>query len=196
MTTQWQKKLDKKGIQVYTAKHPTSPYDRYKAIMEVEGALSHYVALLQDVENYKNWMHTTVTSKLIKQSSVVDNIAYISTRAFPAKDRDYYAKITLHQNDDHSVVSSWNCCNDYPINTSCIRLRDFSSTVKLLPNNQKNRIVFIFEGHADPGGIVPHTIVNRFLIDIPFNTLLRARKMVGDGKYSDPVSYIEDYATT
>lgn len=173
-TKTWLLSKNSKGIEIYTRPHQASDYRAYKAQMLIEGSMSPFLAVFEDVSAYKNWMHTTIISELVEQPSSDVKHIYMVNRNFPIKDRDYYAELTTSRSKA-GVYVKWNLL-DMPTEDGRVRVKKLDVTISLEPKPD-NSFLISLQGHFEPGGLVPAALANAFITDVPFNTFLKIRKM-------------------
>lgn len=190
----WSLKVNKRNIKVYTKPHDESAYHWYKAETETELPMSYFVRLFKDVENYKNWMHTTITSECVEDVSETEKVIYMRNHNFPIKDRDYYARISFEQNPETLQTSAtWKLEHQYAENPDTVRLKKLDLNLAMTPSADREKMRIEFTGHFEPGGLVPDWLANAFITEVPFKTLANAHKKVKQKKYQAPVAFIQDY---
>lgn len=190
----WSLKLHKKNIKVFTKPHPTSSFDCYRAEMESPLPMSYYVSLFKDIDNYKNWMHTTIISECVEDISDFEKVIYMCNRNFPIKDRDYYARIAFSQDPETlQIDANWKLETQYPAKKNRVRLNSLDVNMRMIPSSDRKKMKLEFEGHFEPEGLVPDWLANAFITEVPYKTLLNASKQVKKKKYQTPVTFIEDY---
>ena len=172
----WELKRDKQGILVYTAES-SSGYDMFRAEMIIHANVHGLVYLVKDVAHAHEWMKDVAQVELISEISKSEWTTWSAIgMPWPVDDRDV---VTLQE------LSSKN--NEIRI--------DISSDPDLIPNKEDHvrlkkatgfwsfqqlkdgQVKVTYEFESDPEGI-PAWIVNMFLVDSPFNTLLNMRSKV------------------
>src|ERR1700758_430228 len=72
----WTIKKEEDGIAIYTRKAPNSCFKELKAVFYLKTSLSSIVALVDDWENYSNWVYKCGQSSILKKVSDKELIHY------------------------------------------------------------------------------------------------------------------------
>ncbi|MEP6746555.1 MAG: START domain-containing protein [Bacteroidota bacterium] len=181
----WELKLDKDGIKVYTKKTDKSPFKAVKTVCAVNSSLTSLTAVLLDIKNSADWVYATKTISLLKQLSVSELVYYSEIQVpWPVVNRDFIVQLIVSQDPKTKTVSVvGNNKPDYlPANTNIIRIQHSYSKwlITPLPNGQV-KIEYILE--VDPGGTVPAWLINMFATKGPFETFKKLREEVKKPAY-------------
>ncbi len=177
----WKLAKLKDGIEIYTRSVESSKIKEYKVITTITAEPKKLVEILMDVDSYTNWMAFVKETYLIDMPSKEEFYVYTEVKVpWPFKNRDDITK---------SVVSYDSLTGSYTV--------DIYLEPEYLP--EKEGIVRMYEGgglwrftplgdgeteafhrfRADPGGNIPAWIVNMFLVDGPYKTMLGLKRFVG-----------------
>lgn len=183
---QWELKRDKKGIKVFTSPVKGSPYRAVKAEMTIKGKSSSLVALIQDVDNCPAWADLCKKSNMFKHISPQEQYIYTyNDIPFPIKDRDVLAQVQWQQNPaSYKVSMTSKATTGLMEKTKAVRIENAISQWHFTP--QKNGLVLVENfAHIDPNGPTPASITNLLLIDSPYKTMIKMRKIIESGQYKN-----------
>ena len=68
----WELKKDENGILIYSRSVKDSRYKELKAVFDLPGTYDQLRAILNDVNNYKTWVYSTVASHLVERKSATE----------------------------------------------------------------------------------------------------------------------------
>ena len=74
----------------------------------------------------------------------------------------------------------------YPVDPTLVRMRDFYGNWTFRPLDD-GTVHVTMQGRADPGGTLPHAIVNLLIHDTPFQTLRGLRRVIVQPRYQQSV---------
>lgn len=76
-----------------------------------------------------------------------------------------------------------------------IRMTYFKSHYILTPISE-NEVKIVFQSHADPAGDLPQSIINMFLNDTPYKTLLNIRNIVENPNFKKKyLNHVEEFTS-
>ena len=88
-TTEWKLEKNENGIKVYTRKTDEFPIKEFKAIVTLNTDLNTLIKILDNVEDYPNWMKDCTYAKTIKQVNENERYDYATAHVpWPLTDRD------------------------------------------------------------------------------------------------------------
>ena len=91
--SEWGIEKNKNGIRVYTRKTDASPIKEFKAITMIDASFKTLVKILDDSDNYSNWIANCDFSKTLKKVSDGERIDYAKIKVpWPLSDRDMISK--------------------------------------------------------------------------------------------------------
>lgn len=188
----WTLSKDQDGIKIYTSATPGYDVKGVKAELEFDGTVPQLIAVVMDVANYKNWVYSCAQSRILKQVSKTELIYYHITDApWPATDRDLVSRFTAKRINENSVEITSGHLPDYmPVQPEYVRVKRTEAAWKFtqLPGGKVKAEYHLF---IDPGGSVPAWMMNLFITDGPYQTMLKMRKEVKKEKYAK--AKMEDY---
>lgn len=187
--TEWEVSLEKDAIRVWTRKIDDSKFKEYKGEMLVKTTMSSLLAVLDDVDNQKNWMHDCTVSSRLKTISKTEGINYfVQTAPWPVTDRDIIVKYKLSKDEKTNVVTiEMTGLKDYiPEKEDYVRVPRFKGQWVFTPLG-KGIIKVVYQAHSETGGSVPASIANSASTDIPYNTLMGLKKEIEKPIYKNAV---------
>ena len=96
-TEDWKLEKDKDKIQVYSRRLSNSKLSELKIECTMPGTQSQLVALLSDINNYKDVIYKMKSARLVKRISETELIYYgVSALPWPVSDRDMTVRLTFN----------------------------------------------------------------------------------------------------
>lgn len=186
-TSEWTESKRKKGVQVLIRPFANSNIDEFLGRTEIDATISQVVAILVDPASCKTLYHeckelTTVSGT--EKKSVV----YVRNGApWPVNDRDVLMDRSFEQNDKTlATVMKMKRTESVskPVPSGVTRMDAFEGVWRIVPlANGKLKVEY--QAHFEPGGSVPQSVINLVLTDTPYETLLKLRKLVEEGKHKE-----------
>lgn len=177
--TEW--KLEKTGndIKVYTRQSEGSSIKEFKAVTIVTANMKSLESLIENVSDYLHWQTNIATAKILKQVNETEQYIYYTTDLpWPMTDRDIviFSKKTV--NADGSIRYNFLSKPDYITgNDDFLRIKNAKGMWQLTPQGN-DKIEIIYQFYGDPAGSIPGSIINMFIVDGPYNTLVNLKKKV------------------
>ncbi|NLN74643.1 MAG: START domain-containing protein [Bacteroidales bacterium] len=176
----WKFEFDKNGIKVWTRKTDISKFKEFKSEAIIKSNIGSILYVFDDVDNFTNWVYNCTKAKLVKKESPFRGVVYVELKMpWPVTNRDMVYRYVMTQNKRTKVVTVTFTSiidNSIPTNGN-VRMTDAKSTYVLTPLDA-NRVKIEFYSLADPAGSIPKSIVNMFIRDTPYQTLLKLRGIV------------------
>jgi START domain-containing protein len=182
----WELRKDKESILVYTRNVDESKFQEFKGITKIKTSLNSLVTLLEDTSTCKNWVYKCLSEETIKTVSLNEKFIYLVSDASPLKNRDAIIHVTRTQDPKTKKVTyTRKGVPDFiPEKKGMVRVPLIDGLWTLEPV-ENNYIVVTYQLISDPGGNIPSFLANYFVIDAPFETLLKLRSEVENRKYQD-----------
>lgn len=184
-TNPWKLGKDQNGIKVYTRHVDGYSIDELKAELIVKAPMNAIVAVITDVDNYKNWIYACSTSSILKKISETEQYQYqVNDIPYPFSDRDIAIHFKIWEDPvTKKVFTSSTAEADYiPAKSGLVRIPVFIGGYEMTP--LANGEVFIsYQLRLDPGGSIPDWMVNIFIVKGPYESTLKLREMVESKKY-------------
>ena len=178
----WKLKREKNGISIYVREQAYSPLKEYKARAVIAHPIHLVSEFLSDLERHPEWVFRCTDLTIIEDQGE-QKAKYHTTYdiPWPIKDRDLTVKavITHHAGGKKIESLSENIILDYPVEKGVIRMPGYREWV-ILEEIDSTNTLFIAEGYADPGGTVPAWLVNMFLVDGIYDSVIKTREKLLD----------------
>ena len=176
----WTMRKHKNGIKVYTKTTDDKNLNYYKLTTTFIGNLEDVVQMVIDFDNYSKWVKDCESSQILKKES--DNIIIYYSKfktPWPANDRDFVNKVQIARNGEEEVnITSSPADYSYPENEGVVRVTNFQDHWKIT-RLENDSISMELEGYYDPGGSIPQWIVNLFMVDGPYSSVLKIKEKAG-----------------
>ncbi len=176
----WKLSKDKNGIQVFTRSIEGTKFKEYKTLSEVDATPEDLLAILVDVESYTEWMAHVEVAEILKTEG--EDRFYVYTEVgvpWPFDNRDEVTLSVVKRKEDSAEITiEITIIPDYvPEKKGIVRMISGRGKWIFTPiENGKTKIYHRFGG--DPGGSIPAWIVNIFLVDSPYKTMLALQERV------------------
>ena len=198
----WRLDKDENGIKIYTRAVQGSAIREIKGELVLDCSLDSIMAVFDDIPAFPRWNHQCTKAVPLKRVSATERYHYQNINMpFPVADRDLLIHSKISQKGEQVYVrlnavadfcksSSLDKCT--AINQSKnIMVKRLNGLYQLTPTaDGKTQVVWT--QHTEPAGKIPNWLVNRLLIDVPFNTLSKLRKQVKLEKYQKAVLKRDD----
>ena len=182
----WKEIKNSKGIVISTSKVDGSPFKAVRGEMIVKASVASLFALIEDMSACSDWAAMCKEAKLVERLSASESYVYIYNNIpFPVKDRDVYTHVVWTLDAITKGLSMTSIASDGGTpKTKAVRIEDAVSQWHFTPNSDGTTTVENF-AHIDPNGPTPAWLTNMMLVSAPFNTMIKMRKIVESGAYSD-----------
>jgi hypothetical protein len=174
----WELKKSENGIKVYTRKDKVTGNVEFKAITEIETTIEALIKVFKDVNAYTKWMADTKKSKILKKVDSNKQYIYIEAESpWPFQNRDMilFQKITKTKNG--TKIEIIGKPNYIPYKKGITRIEKVIGSWKFI-QLQNNKIKIIYQFMADPGLNIPDWVINLFIVDGPYKTLMNLKSIV------------------
>jgi len=176
----WKLELDKQGIKVYTSKRSDTKILGVKAETVIgQASFDAFKNVLFDVEHLDEWVGESKSSEVLKEVSSEEKIYRMVLKVpFPFKDRDMVQHISVaDESKDYLKVLLVNQPDYVPEFAKAVRMpvADGYWEFKRL---QADDFQVTMQFDSDPGGEIPAWLINMFIVQSPYNTLLNLRDKV------------------
>ena len=190
---EWKLRKDKESILVYTRNVAERKFQEFKGITKIKTTLNSLVALLEDSDSCENWVYKCLNEVTIKTISPYEKYNYLVSDGSPLKDRDSILHIIRTQDPETKIVryKRKGVPNFIPEKKGRVRvpLIDCLWTLEPVGNNY---VIVTYRLIIDPGGYVPSFLANYFVVDAPFETLLKLRNEVQNIKYQNISNLVDE----
>ena len=183
----WELIKKDQGIRVYSKSGISGELIEIKAISHINSALKPFVALMNDVENFKNWMHATQEAKIIQREGPYHYTYYmLSDLPWPARDRDVVLNLRIYKAEANRAVyiQSRNVRGVINEKDGVRRIQSVQTSWRFIPKNN-GRIRIVFQTKIKPNVQLPEWLAKKVYHIGPYHTILNMRKMIRDEKYRE-----------
>ncbi len=179
----WNLALSKKGIDVYTRKPANAKMKEFKAETHLNAAPDKILTVILDAENYKNWMANVEEGQLIKKENDSTYLIHSAVgMPWPFDDRyEITRTVVLTDSLPNTIICKVTVLKEniegFEENENDVRIVDGYGYWRLEDDgNGGTNVIYSF--YADPAGNLPKGIVNMFIEESPYKTLLNLKSMV------------------
>ena len=177
-TEGWKLAKDKQDIQIYTHQMANSNLKEFKAHTFIKTSVEKVIVTLQDVDNFYKWMVHVKNSKLLKKISEDESYVYTEAKLpWPFSNRDIINHINVYWSEEKDTATLViKGIPDYiPEKEGIVRMHTSEGVWNISKaNNDFVNIEYKYSG--DPGGSIPSWVVNMFIVDGPYKTLINMRE--------------------
>lgn len=176
---EWVLEKDEEGIKVYTRKPEGSNFKEYKAEAIMHGTLDDFKDIVMNVEDYPD-VYSNVETAMLLEASDTTLIYYMTTDVpWPVKDRDAIISVKLRRNAEEDLLEIF-------VNALPGYLEEKRGYVRIRKTQGKWNVKLLNDGtlkvhlrmHAEPSGSIPSWLVNRFIVDGPYEDFSNIREIL------------------
>ena len=176
----WKLTKDKDGIRVYQSEVKGSNYKSIKVECTLEGTFDKLMAILNDVNQHKNWVYNNKASSLLKRISPTEFYYYSETSLpWPMTNRDAVVHLRMTKDSLNRFVKVVATAEPTYMPQKSGKVRVPQSNVQwyvTMPSAKTIHIIYTFE--ADPGGSVPAWLVNSFADKGPYESFKKLGQLL------------------
>jgi len=182
----WVLSKTKDGVEIFTQKTENSAFKSFKARMVVKGTVESFVAVLQDIDALPEWGYNIKNARLLERTGDTIQIYYAEASVpFPFSNRDgIYLNRFIWNGKSRQLQVDIELLPEYlPVTDKLVRVKGNGDwLVNVLPDDN---LELIFRMQVDPGGGVPAWLVNAFIEDTPYVTMVNVREMMNKANYRE-----------
>ena len=191
----WTIKKEEDGIALYTRTADKSSLKELKAVFYIKTSLSSIIALIDDRENYSQWVYKCGKSAILKKISETQQVHYQTVIVpWPLDNRDFVITTSLSQDETTKVITikSSEIPNFIPNVKGFVRIQLLEASWVLTP--LKDGIVGVeYRLLVNPSGSIPAWVANLVVTEGPFNSMVKFKEWVMKPKYqAAKVSFIKE----
>jgi hypothetical protein len=172
----WELKREREGVTIYTRESPDSPLKEYRVSAIHNFPMEELYKMSIDLESRPKWVIHCTGLEII--DTVDGRIRYHTSYAvpWPFLDRDLVVEEELvYKGPDSAHLLTRSIYLDYPLGDGMVRMPRYREEV-FFEKIDACRTRFRAEGFADPGGSVPAWLVNMFLVDGIYDSVISTRE--------------------
>lgn len=167
---EWELQKEGKGIKVYTRELSYSPIKEFRASCIIHTSNKNLISTLNEIENYPSWVSSVSYAKSINIKSGI-GMYYQLDLPWPIKDRDLAMSMYQIDSKNSTILTLESISNMVDANNDFIRMTQVVGTWKVTSIDDNSCIV-TYQFLGDPAGDLPSWVINMFLIEGPFETLI------------------------
>ncbi|MFO8236457.1 MAG: START domain-containing protein [Bacteroidales bacterium] len=183
---EWKLIKDSERIKVYIKKQSkNNNYVNIRATTKSKGSLEIFGAIMQDVPNYDQWMHSVKKTTVVEKKSDYHFSYYMLTDfPWPAKDRDVVLDMQFEWVPEENIFTthSKNVNGAIPEKEDIIRIEEVNASYAFT-RLKNNRIRIEYKGKINPGVNLPEWLKEKVYQIAPYNTLKNLREYAQESKY-------------
>ena len=189
-TSEWELKKDKKEIKVFTKQSDNSDYFSFKAISLITTNTQSLVNLMRDMSAMDSWLETCRDPIVVSEPDGASRVIHMKNDSpfFLISDRDLVLLQRFHRVSDEVVmIDLIDHGND--VEKADGHVRATFNGHWMFTKISDTEIEVEYQGLTDPKGSVPSSMSNLVVLDVPFNTLRKIRKILHNNKtkYDSPI---------
>lgn len=158
----WELLESKEDIKLYKHPWPYRGINTFKVDVILNAPLDEILSIIVDINSYRQWVPNCQKAKVLKKMNDGSFIYYLAADLpWPAMNRDWVNKLTIHHDADNNYVEATFTAVDnfYPKSDQYIRVTDHIAHWILIPiGPAKTRS--IWQWHTDPGGRLPGWLID------------------------------------
>jgi hypothetical protein len=176
----WQLKKNKNGIKVYTKTSENSPIKEVKCITNFNSTLSGLVAFIKDIPAHTQYIYKCKSAFVIRHVNDTNLYYYHETETpWPVVNRYGVINYKIYQNKNTKqiTINSVGVLGIYPKQNNKVEVEKLIGYWIFTPlsNGTVNGEYYLF---LNPGGEIPSWIINFFVTDGPYLTILKMKDLL------------------
>jgi uncharacterized protein YndB with AHSA1/START domain len=183
---EWRPGLERDGIRVELAAVPGSAVQAVRATMQVPAPAAQVYALLKDPAQRPRWEDNCTQGRAQEVPGEREPLQYFRYHMpWPVSDRDVLERVTPGEDAAAGVfvLHSTATTGLMPAQPGLVRVTvsDAEWTVQAQPGGGTELTLV---AHVEPGGPMPAWLINRMLVDSPYQSFVNLRRLLaaGNGK--------------
>lgn len=175
----WVKETKEDGIQAYSRIKEGKEYYEFRTVFTTKTTVYKAKKLITDIDNLKNWLPSTLDSKLLEKVSDTEFYGYTVTDApWPASNRDLVFKMTVKRHSSSSYTITLKGDSDYyPLQSDKVRVKEYLAVWKIELKGD-NLIEIDYTASFDPGSTYPNWLIKNSMIEARIETSLNFRNQL------------------
>jgi len=174
--TQWRLAKEKDGIKVFLPVKNNGTLQEFKVTGTIDKTPAQILAKLKDAKTYPLWIAQISDAKVIKSYNANRFVVWYKI-AMPTgfRDRDVVVENSIEYLDGGKIkVNLSSKPLDYPKQDGMLRIVVAHGYWLLIPQGSKTKVTYEF--HYDPQINLPTWLVNKFMVEKPYQTLVNLNK--------------------
>ncbi|MDD5507810.1 MAG: hypothetical protein PHD25_05700 [Bacteroidales bacterium] len=173
----WELVKDKNGLKIYLRPTEGSPYKTYKGEAVLTIKMEDLYKVLIDVGNYSKWVYECSESRLL---SKVDNSEYtyysLMHLPFPFDNRDMTTTMKVSFSSDTIYLATKLKKTGQVQPRGLVAIAAYDELTTLIRIDDRH-VRMIMEGYFEPGGSLPAWLMNMFLSEGPYESIMKIKEL-------------------
>jgi hypothetical protein len=191
----WQLKKNANGILVYTRESTELGIKEVKCVTHFKSSLSGLVAFIKDIPQHPNYIYRCKSAFIIKNVNDSELYYYHETATpWPVENRYGVIYYKIKQDSKTKIVriDSKEILNMYPKQPNMVEVPKLRASWEFV-TNKNGEVESTYYILLNPGGNIPVWLINLFVIDGPYNTILKMKELLKQEKYQKAkLNYIQE----
>ena len=172
----WELAKNKNGVEVYTCQVIESKIKEFKAVTIVSCRMKKLEGLVDKVSDYPNWQENITTAKTFKKISNKEKVIYYTSEVpWTISNRDVVVSCKKTVASDGVVTYNIKGASGYiSMKDGFVRIKDIKGKWQFTPL-KIGEIEVVYQFLADPAGSIPNWLINMFIADGPYQTLMNIK---------------------
>ncbi len=173
----WELKKDENGILIYSRSVKESKYKELRAVFDLPGTYEQLRFILNDVNNYKNWVYGTASSYIVERKSETEIIYYSRISApWPVSNRDFYSNTRIWMDSaNHQMRLSSRNIDSFPSTDHIVRI-PFLRSEWVITAPSPGTMHVEYKLSWNPGGEIPAFLANAFSTTGPLQSFSQLKR--------------------
>lgn len=176
---EWKTEEIRDEIKAYSRIKKNTDYYEFRTVFTTKSTIYKSKMLITDISNFKNWMPSTLDSKVLEKISDTEYYGYTVTDApWPASNRDLVFKMVVKRHSSKSyTITLQGEPEYYPIQSGKVRVYEYKSVWKIdLKDDKLIEVDYI--ASFNPGTSYPNWLIKNSMVDARIETSLNFRKQL------------------
>jgi hypothetical protein len=174
---EWEKETYENDIQAYSRIKEGKDYYEFRTVFTTESTIYKAKKLITNIDNLKNWLPSTLDSKLLKKVSDTEFYGYtVTDTPWPASDRDLVFKMTVKRHSSKSYTITLKGEPDYySLQPDKVRVYEYIAVWKIDLIGD-NLIEVDYTASFNPGSSYPNWLIKNSMVEARMETSLNFRR--------------------
>lgn len=174
---EWKLRKNNHGIKVYTRDFSETAIKEFKAVSTVNASLEILSGIISELEKYPSWLENCASIDILEDRGTEKICYMVSEAPWPFEDRDAVYALNVTYNTPKLYGIELNAIPDYiEEKEGMVRIKESQGSWRLqYISSFETKVTYRF--FADPEGDIPPWILNLFIVDGPFKTIINLKKI-------------------
>lgn len=174
----WHAGLNKNGIRIETRAVSGSAYKQFRATMLVRADIARAIAVMEDFAGYVKWMKDCKTARHLRRLSATAGIVYtLQATPWPIAEREAVVRYDFARAPGRVRIELAAAPDALPENSGKVRISKLSG-YWTFTEKEAGHMEVVYSLHSEPGGNLPSWAAAGMVEHLPYETLLKLRKVL------------------